>query len=263
MLVELDCKSDSLERIHEELQDIPNRDHPVILRKGLELFDLEGWEKFLASRLGWTLDKRHFEPDKNEVDVVKHSYSHTINWWEISYQPELATSYSFSNTRHPLHTDYAWWIDGADIDFDAMKKQAKSGGEQMFYPSKRLVDDLASKDSVLLNDLMTTTVRISKGDKKDFNETTIIRKIDRSPGYRLAWNYYRTERTTNEINDMCEAFFKFLEKQEATNSVFTVRCETGDCLALADANLLHGRLAFEASEPFDRVFLQSGWRLAA
>ena len=261
MLKEINCADSSRDEIAEALQAVINTEYPLVLRGGLDFMPVQDWEAFLEKDMGWTMDKRHFKKDPNAEDKVESMYSHDMHWWEVSYQPELATSYAFSKTRQPLHTDYAWYRNGAQINFDIMKKQAKSGGEQVFYPLSRIMSDLQAREPQLLNDLMSTTVKIGKGADEPPNVTSIIttKSVDGRDEHRIYWNYYRTDKSDKDVDDMCEAFFAFLEGQRETSSVGRNRCNSGDCFSLHDARQLHGREAFEATEPFERILLQSGW----
>jgi hypothetical protein len=99
---------------------------------------------------------------------------------------------------------------------------------------------------------------VKKGDEDYENHTEIIKL---APEPRIFWNYYRTKKDDKNVDRMCEAFFKYLEKQEATPSVERIRAVTGDCFCWHDQKMLHGRLAFAASKPKDRVVYQSMWRV--
>jgi hypothetical protein len=120
------------------------------------------------------------------------------------------------------------------------------------------MEDLSNEQPALFKDLCHTTVIVKKGDGQYFNRTSIIVPGD-DP--KIFWNYYRTEKPTAEIQSMCDAFFRYLEKKETTSSVERRRSETGDCICFNDQKILHGRAAFTATRPFDRVLLQSMWWL--
>lgn len=228
---------------------ITDTENVLFISRGAELFDLDGWGHFLARECGMGLDQRQFNFDQ-ELELV--------DWWEISYQPDKATSYAYSNTRQPLHCDNAWFGDPAELNFFMMKKQAEEGGEGTFYRLSRLLEDLQKDDPALLHDLTTMKVTVKKGHEDYQNDTEII-KLEPEP--RIFWNYYRTQKHDKDVDRMCEAFFKYLERKETTPSVETIRAKSGDCFCWHDQKLLHGRLAFKASKPFDRMVFQSMWRL--
>lgn len=239
-------------------------------------YDREKWVQIL--RDDWRLieDRRHFDPkwaaeyaQKRRI-VANASAAQPVEdfdtqqqlapayWWEVSFQPDRASAYSYSNTRQPMHTDNAWFTDPSEINFFIMERQAKKGGEQMLYPLSRLIDDLSSEEPGLFHDLTHTKVTIKKGDGVFFNHSTIIVLGDKP---RIFWNYYRTEKPTPEVKAMCDALFAYFERKESTPSVERLRCETGDCFVFNDQKMVHGRTAFEATEPFERVLLQSMWRV--
>ncbi len=231
------------------LHELAEAETPVVFKHGISKMDRQQWYRFLEQECELAPDKRHF--DSTESLQIR-------DWWEISYQPEKAQSYAYSSTRQPLHTDNAWFADPADLNFFVMHKQAKTGGEQTIYPLSRLMDDLQSTSPELLRDLTSIPVTIKKGDGAEEHITTIIRPGD-SPS--IFWNYYRTQKTTAEIEKMCQAFFDFLAEQEKNSAVLTLPSETGDCFVFNDAKLLHGRNAFSASKALDRVLFQSMWRI--
>jgi hypothetical protein len=231
------------------IPDITDTENVLFIKGGGKLFDLNGWRDFLVKDCGMQLDQRQFNFDQQ---------LEWVDWWEISYQPDKATSYAYSNTRQPLHCDNAWFADPAELNFFVMQKQAEEGGEGTFYRLSRLLADLEKDEPGLLHDLTTMKVTVKKGDEDYENRTTII-TLDPEP--RIFWNYYRTQKQDPAVNRLCEAFFKYLEKKEATPSVERIRAQSGDSFCWHDQKLLHGRLAFKASKPFDRMVFQSMWRL--
>lgn len=240
-----------LKYLKEALIQLKTSEHPLVIRSGLDFFSIMDWHNFLRVIMKFKEDRRHFNLE-NQIE--------TANWWEISYQPEFATSYAYSNTRQPLHNDNAWFNDPAEINFFAMQKQSQSGGEQTIYPVSRLIDDLSSKEPSLLHDLLTQKVTIQKGNGSHKNITTILTNED-TP--RCYWNFYRIDKSSVSIERMCNHFFNFLERQESTNSVYRINCKSGDCMAFNDSLLLHGRTSFKASKAYDRVLFQSMWNITS
>lgn len=229
---------------------LSNNEDAIIFRR-VEDFQItrSEWVDFLMNTCGLTLDKRHYSIEEKIVSDY---------WWEISNQPDKENSYAYSTTAQPFHNDNAWFQDAAEINFFYMEKQAVSGGEQLIYPLSRLIDDLCKYNKMLFDDLISTTVTISKG-VDDFQNTTPIITLD--DGGRIYWNYYRTIKVDPFINELCERFFSFLKNQENSNSVYSVRCESGDAMAFNDQRLLHARNSFVAISPRDRILYQSMWRL--
>jgi alpha-ketoglutarate-dependent taurine dioxygenase len=221
----------------------------AVFRGGGKRLTLDEWSAFLSRDCGFLHDRRHY------------NFSASLelqDWWEISYQPEKSMSYAYSKTRQPLHNDNAWFSDPAEVNMFVMKKQAREGGVNMFYPVERLVADLAAEEPALFRDLTSVPVVIKKGEGEHFNRTTIIVA---DPELRVFWNYHRTEKPDPAITQLCESFRSFLERKEATKSVERVRSDSGDAFLFHDQKILHGRTAFTAEEPFERVLYQSMWRL--
>jgi alpha-ketoglutarate-dependent taurine dioxygenase len=259
MVREFDVSSGDLGQLDEAMQSLRSSEDVLVLRHGAIAFGRDQWFAMLQQRFGLIPDRRHFSAGGPRLDDPAERPEIVLSdWWEIAYKPELAHAYTYSKTRQPLHTDNSWFADPAEINFFIMEKQAPRGGEQLIYPVSRLMQDLAAEEPDLLTDLTSVKVTIKKGEHDYFNRTTII-ALENGP--RVYWNFYRTEKPTPEIQRMCEALFAYCERKEATSSVERVRLDSGDCLTFNDLKLLHGRTAFEASEPRERVFLQSMWKL--
>jgi hypothetical protein len=286
-LREFPLQSADLDLIREAMAGLARSEDVVILKRGATQIPKERWIELLEHDVGLVPDRRHFTPkwaaddakrlegafseaaagrgsveallrEKQRSASGKDPEMTPADWWEISYQPDKATAYAYSNTRQPLHTDNAWFADPAEINFFIMQKQAVQGGEQTVYPLSRLIDDLSTEEPTLFRDLTSVRVTIKKGENDYFNQTPVI-QLSGEP--RVYWNFYRTERPTAEISRMCDAFFAFLEKKESTASVEKIRCDSGDCLSFNDLRMLHGRTAFVATKARDRVLLHSMWKL--
>src|SRR6266850_358364 len=247
--MEIDARASGPEAIRSAIFRALDEGQVAMFRGGGKRFTLDQWSEFLSRDCGFLHDRRHYNFSAN-LELA--------DWWEISYQPEKAISYAYSKTRQPLHNDNAWFSDPAEMNIFVMKKQAPSGGDNNFYPLSRLLHDLEAEDGSLLHDLCHVPVTIKKGDGEHFNRTTII-----VPGAepRIFWNFHPTEKPTAEVQKLCDAFSAFLEKKEGTKSVERLRCASGDSFCFHDQKMLHGRTAFSASEPFERVLYQSMWRL--
>lgn len=250
MYTEIDMKHSTLERVSQAIGALASSDAPLVIRHDPAApLSLKRWADFLRTDCNLSLDTRQYAFDE-KLELA--------DWWEISNQPDKASSYAHSTTPQPFHNDNAWFADPAEINFFVMAKQAVSGGDQLIYPVSRIIEDLERIDPALLRDLVSTPVVIKKGDADYQNETPILVLDD---GGRIYWNFYRTLKTDAFVKDLCDRFFTFLKAQEASDSVFPLHCESGDSLAFNDQRLLHARTAFEAHLPRDRVLYQSMWRL--
>jgi hypothetical protein len=278
MLIEMTIDHEDLPRIREGIERVKESEDWLVIRRGAKVISKDRWIELIEKECDLIPDRRHFDPQWAANDARRNALKHReavattaelvkpqaedqikpADWWEISYQPEREIAYAYSKTPQPLHTDNAWFGDPAEINFFIMDKQATSGGEQTIYPTSRLIEDLSAKEPGLFHDLSTMEVVIKKGDNDMYNKTNII-KLKAQP--EIFWNYYRTDKSSPEVATMCEAFFAFLKRQAETISVEKVRCDTGDCLSFNDLHMLHGRTAFEAHNPRDRVLLHSMWKL--
>lgn len=260
------------------MQALAAEESVVVIRGGAKMLDQDGWIRFIEEEVGLRPDRRHFDPNWAAHDALKNARQHGVvstttatadessteeqirsaDWWEISYQPEREIAYAYSKTAQPLHTDNAWFADPAEINFFIMARQARSGGQQTIYPLSRLIDDLAADDPGLLDDLTSIPIVIRKGENDFANHTTIIANGARP---RVYWNYYRTVKDDPNIAALCDRFFGYLKGKTETPSVERVQLQTGDCLSFNDLHMLHGRTAYEAEQPRDRVLLHSMWKL--
>lgn len=223
---------------------------PFIVRNACnENRDENYWFDFLREDCDLTPDSRHISFE-GEVTSRK--------WWEISNQIEKSTAYAYSTTPQPFHCDNAWFENGPEVNFFIMKKQAPNGGENLFYPVSRIINDLENEDSGLLNDLCSTTVVIAKGNDGITHKTPIISKEESG---KIFWNFYRTDKKEHFVEDLCNRFFSFLNNKETSSSILNIRCESGDAFVFNDQKLLHARKSFVAEKEKDRVLLQSMWNL--
>lgn len=239
----------SEDAVRDALYDLRSSEVPVVFRASPRAtYGPAVWEELLTS-FGFEPDLRQFDYELRLTESL---------WWEISNQPDKADSYAFSTTAQPLHNDNAWFPDPAEVNFFVMIRQAKKGGRQSIYRVSRLINDLASLDPKLLSDLQSHEVTVQKGS------TPIARlgPIIQGDG-RLAWNFYRTIRDSPETERLCERFFGFLEKQLESSSIEHLHAASGDAFAINDALVLHGREAFVATEPKERVLMQSMWNLVS
>ena len=208
---------------------------------------MDDWYNLFSSI--YTKETRHFQFDLS----LKHA-----DWWEISNQPSKESSYAYSTTQQPFHNDNAWFSDPAEINLFYMKKQVPVGGEQLFYPVSRLLNDLQHDDPSLLQDLLNTPVTIKKGDECYENKTPILTLQDGGHSY---WNYYRTVKDNAFIHSLCDRFFDYLSHKWLSSSVIVMKMMSGDTAVFDDRRTLHARNSFLATEPYQRVLFQSMWRI--
>ena len=255
-IVEKDALGLTNSELKNLMRSLSGNYNPVLLRNGIKRMSQDQWFVFLNAECGFAVDSRHPVGESSNWslnDSYKIEHKH---WGEISYQPDKAISYAFSKTRQPLHTDNAFLKNSPDLNFNIMVKQAIEGGFTTVYPAHKVINDLSELNPLLLEKLLTNKVKVQKGEGAEANETFILQDVD---GGLADWNFYRTIKDSPLINSMCEEFFQFLEDSEQAGRVARVRMRTGDCLVWNDKRILHGRTAFDAEEPFDRILRQSMW----
>ena len=144
-----------------------------------------------------------------------------------------SSSYSYSNTRQPLHTDGSYEFNAPTITFFGCLQKAKYGGATTFIENDFLIEVLEYYDKKLLKDLTSNIINFSKGN--DCKKTFIIDEKN-----FLNWNYYRCERNkiTNEFHNFLE------EKIIASGLVDSIILNNGDALFFKDNKVLHGRNSF-------------------
>ena len=258
-LLEIDALSISDSDLKLLVLGLEESDTPLLLRNGLARMDQEDWFNFLETQCLLRSDKRHpvGRADRWRLnDKYKIKYQ---RWGEISYQPDKAMAYAFSKTRQPLHTDNAFLRNGPSLNFNVMVKQACRGGSTTIYAVRRVIRALEAQAPALLNRLLTYEISVQKGDNEPPNVT---QALTRNNGGEASWNYYRTVKDRPKIAKMAEDFFRFLDDCEEQKLVDLVHLNTGDCLAWNDNKILHGRTAFEATKPFDRILRQSMWHFS-
>tara|TARA_Y100001934_G_scaffold47574_2_gene57805 strand:- start:12526 stop:13278 length:753 start_codon:yes stop_codon:yes gene_type:complete len=249
-MIILDKNESTLEELKHRILGFRKEDSPLILRKACdENFTEKSWFDYLEKECSLTPDMRHISFE-GELTQKK--------WWEISNQIDKSSAYAHSTTAQPFHSDNAWFARGPEVNFFIMKKQAVSGGENLFYPINRLLNDLEKEDEGLLQDLLHTEVTISKGNENVSHRTPII--VTEGTG-KIFWNYYRTDKSEKFVKDMCDRFFSYLSNKEESSSVMEFRCESDDAFLFNDQKILHARKSFNAFKERDRVLLQSMWYL--
>ena len=224
----------STTEIKKALEKCAGGENSLVIKKGLEIFNLNEWVSFFKNKMKFINDDRQINLENNIEKSI---------WWSIDYDKDRDFVYTHSKTRQPLHNDNSWFSNPAEMVFLAFEKQARKGGENTFYFLDRLIYDLEKEEKSLLQDLQKQEVIIRKdASGQNHNRTTILKNN------QIFWNYYRIIKDKPDIKNMCDYFFQFLEKKEHTNSVLKHKCYKSDILCFNDTKVLHGRLAFTASK---------------
>lgn len=249
-MIVLNKKETDLSKIGELILLLDKEETPLVLRNACDNdFSENEWFDYLKNECKMSPDLRHIS---FEGDVTQQ------RWWEISNQVDKSSTYAHSTTAQPFHSDNAWFSKGPEVNFFIMKRQASTGGENLFYPISRIITDLEKENPSLLSDLCENEVTIAKGNHDVVHKTPII--VTEGSG-KIFWNFYRTDKSDPFIDNLCKQFFSFLSAQEQKSSVIEIRSETNDAFLFNDQKLLHARRSFQASKNRERVLLQSMWYL--
>lgn len=171
-------------------------------------------------------------------------------WIDIKYDPQLANSYRFSDTRQPMHTDGSYESNAPNITFFFCIEQAKIGGATTFFNYDDLIKTLKLYSEELLDQCRNIPLTFSKGN--DSKTRTIIQDEI------LTWNYYPAKSANQEQSELKENFHLFLEKKVVEGGLCTpIDLKPGDAVFFHDEKLLHGRNSFIG----DRNLLKGGLNL--
>lgn len=155
----------------------------------------------------------------------------------IRYEKSLCKqSYSFSNTRQPLHTDGSYEKFAPAISFFFCRTTASVGGETIFMPNDLLIDNMPSS---LLDRLSEINVKHFKGS--DYKIRPILIFKNNRPSWN--WNFFRAEKN-EATNQLVIEFKEFLDHLEQCHVATTVKLNRGDAVFFWDEDQLHGRNAF-------------------
>jgi alpha-ketoglutarate-dependent taurine dioxygenase len=145
---------------------------------------------------------------------------------------QSSESFSYSNTRQPLHTDGSYESNAPDMTFFCCLESPRFGGHTTFVEVDDLVQYIGEYSVELLERIRTEIVKHGKGND---SKTKPILQDE-----KLTWNYYRCQPCK-----LRDDFHEFLEKYIVGGNLFqSVRLNPGEALFFKDEELLHGRTAF-------------------
>tara|TARA_R110000782_G_scaffold227051_4_gene313844 strand:+ start:824 stop:1921 length:1098 start_codon:yes stop_codon:yes gene_type:complete len=164
---------------------------------------------------------------------------------DIKYNPNIP-HYFASNSRQPLHTDYAYYPENNCPDWLMLYciKPSEFGGITSLLSTKTLHNILRTYNETLLEDILNTNVTYHyEGADGDTTHTKSL-----FDGKHINWNYYQIKDTLNDeaIMNTVKSFYTFLEDKIAAGQMFdfSKRWNSGDCIIFNDHLMLHGRSAF-------------------
>ena len=163
---------------------------------------------------------------------------------DIKYDPEVY-HYFASNTRQPLHSDYAYYLDSESPNWLMLYcvYPSEYGGKTHILSTKSLVTILEKYNPKLLEDIKIDVTWKYEGKDGD--------KIHKNPileGTIINWNYWQIKEELNspKVMRIREDFFNFLENVIVAGGMydFSKVWKPGDCVLFNDKFNLHGRDAF-------------------
>lgn len=165
---------------------------------------------------------------------------------DIKYNPGIY-HYFASNTRQPLHTDYAYYHKDENPDWLMLYciQPSEYGGKTHLLSVNTLINIMEKYNPELLKTLYNTTNVKWKYTGEDGD------KLHTKPFLKnglINWNYWQVkeEFNTKEVMEVKEKFFNFLENIIVDGSMydFSKTWKPGDCIIFNDKHTLHGRDAF-------------------
>jgi alpha-ketoglutarate-dependent taurine dioxygenase len=163
---------------------------------------------------------------------------------DIKYNPDIY-HYFASNTRQPLHTDYAYYREGESPDWLILYCQYPSewGGITSLISTKTMSKILSKYNPELLEKIKIDVTYKYNGEDGDK-----IHDIFLYDGKFINWNYWQIKEEFNDekVMEVREEFFRFLEDVLVDGSIYDVSKEWNprDCVIFNDHLVLHGRSAF-------------------
>jgi len=187
----------------------------------------------LSSHLGF-VDERISANGSTEVSKSR----------DIKYNPDLYHYYT-SNTRQPLHTDYAYYEEKDTPDWLMLycMDVSEFGGMTHLLSVKTLKNILEKYNPNLLEKIKININWKYVGKGKDIVHTRPL-----FDGEKINWNYWQVkeELNTSKVMEVRQEFFDFMEKVICDRSIydFSKKWNKGDCIIFNDHYCLHGRDAF-------------------
>jgi hypothetical protein len=197
-------------------------DYKVVVARSLNRIEDSYWEAE-ASDVGQLVPMHEDFETGNKTGIF---------WTDIIYDENLATSFSHSNTRQPLHTDGAYESNAPNIAFFYCLNPAKKGGATTCIDVVDVVRCLHDENPSLLESIQKNEVLFSKGN--DHKRSKIIEN------FKCNWNFFRAEKCK-----LVEDFHAYLENRIVQMGILTnIFLTKGDAIFFNDELVLHGRNAF-------------------
>lgn len=163
---------------------------------------------------------------------------------DIKPDPNLY-HYFASQTRQPLHSDYAYYEETSAPEWLMLYclENSEYGGKTHILTVKTLREILKKYNPELLESLnidVNWKYNGIDGDKEHFKPLL--------NGNKINWNYWQIKEDLNsrKVLDVKEKFHKFLEEIIVAGEIYDLSkvWKPGDCIIFNDKRVLHGRSAF-------------------
>lgn len=193
-----------------------------------------------------------------DARISVNGSSETSKSRDIKYDPSLY-HYFASNTRQPLHTDYAYYKEADAPDWLMLycMNISEFGGMTHILSVQTLKYVLEKYNPELLEKL-----KIDINWKYTGLEKEIIHSRPLFDGAQINWNYWQVkeEINTSEVMKVRQEFFDFMEDFVYAGRIFdfSKQWSRGDCIIFNDHLCLHGRDAFLGNDRWlrDSAFKQ-------
>lgn len=163
---------------------------------------------------------------------------------DIKYNSKIPHFFA-SNTRQPLHTDYAYYEKSEAPNWLMLYciKPSEYGGITDILSLDTLKKVMKIYNPKLLKDIESDVVWKYNGVDGDKIHTKPI--LDNEC---ISWNYWQIKKELNNssIMQISEEFFRFLEDIIVQGRIFdfSKKWKCGDCIIFKDTANLHGRSSF-------------------
>lgn len=174
-------------------------------------------------------------------------------WVDVRYLPEHQYTFRHSCTAQPLHTDDAYKTleNSSTYVLFVVEKAATDGGETYFVDAAELAGYLREKDPALLEKLVTIPVSFAK--RVEGKTSTILKPV--GDDWEVTWNYYNVDPNSSaQVLALREQFQDLLCSRDTYDRLaYGYQLGASEGAIWYDRKVLHGRTAFTASQPGDRV----------
>lgn len=199
-----------------------------------EGIDYSEFYESLSESLGEVLECRPVNDESKEISKSR----------DIKPDPSLYHFYA-SNTRQPLHTDYAYYEESKAPEWLMLYciQPSEFGGKTHILTVDSLKKIMTKYNPELLNRIeVEVNWRNVNLDEGGLHKKSLLN------GDLINWNYWqiKPENNSNDIIDIAKEFHEFLENKIVSGEIydFSKSWKKGDCIIFNDKRVLHGRSAF-------------------